>query len=354
MLTIHGTLQLIFVINLLSTFDTNLLVRCISNVCVISKTITEIAVILVVTEKLHSIYEQLQKIGGLNKEEYNFELRILLGADLVHLAVAFVAGISHLCKGLQSPERYYEYSLLSLSIQNKVLSSVCSNLYLSTIGFLTYSATVLVLIYAHLMKFIEIHLKVLASHLKALRSNINGLDENSLIENSEYQNEVFEILKNHIVCHSLLRACAKNFNSTIFIPWMISFYLGMLYLIGMLFSFFSLKTVVYDAGDYSVVATTILAGVMTIFMVIGGGQKVVNASVYVFQTAFDCPWTCWNITNRKFFQIFLCYLQEPIRLGSGNLVPLEHSFSVKIFNFLLSACRFFDTMSDRRNQVKLN
>ena len=130
----------------------------------------------------------------------------MLGADLVHLAVAFVAGISHLCKGLQSPERYYEYSLLSLSIQNKVLSSVCSNLYLSTIGFLTYSATVLVLIYAHLMKFIEIHLKVLASHLKALRSNINGLDENSLIENSEYQNEVFEILKNHIVRHSLLRA----------------------------------------------------------------------------------------------------------------------------------------------------
>ena len=35
--------------------------------------------------------------------------------------------------------------------------------------------------------------------------------------------------------------------------------------------------VVYDAGDYSVVATTTIAGAMTLFMVIGGGQKVVNA-----------------------------------------------------------------------------
>ena len=34
---------------------------------------------------------------------------------------------------------------------------------------------------------------------------------------------------------------------------------------------------VYDAGDYSVVATTTLAGAINLFMVIGGGQKVADA-----------------------------------------------------------------------------
>ena len=131
---------------------------------------------------------------------------MLLWADIVHVVLALAAGICHTFKGLQSPERYYEYSLLAFSIQNKTLSSILSNFYLSTIPFLAYSATILILIYAHLMKFTEIHLRVLASNLKELKSKIDGLDENSLTENSDYQNEVFQILRDFIIRHSLLRA----------------------------------------------------------------------------------------------------------------------------------------------------
>ena len=36
-LALHGTLQLIFAINLLATFDSQLLIRCFSNICIVNK-----------------------------------------------------------------------------------------------------------------------------------------------------------------------------------------------------------------------------------------------------------------------------------------------------------------------------
>ena len=172
----------------------------------ILQSVTEIAVILVATEKLHSVYEQLQEIDCVKKEEFKSDLRTLLWADLIQLLVAFIGGMCHIFKGLQSAERYYEYSLLVFSIPNQTLSSILGNFYLSTVSFLTYSVVILVIIYAHLMKFTEIHLKVLASNLKDLKSKINGLDENSLIENSDYQEEVFKNLRSYIIHHSSLKA----------------------------------------------------------------------------------------------------------------------------------------------------
>ena len=55
-------------------------------------------------------------------------------------------------------------------------------------------------------------------------------------------------------------------------------------------------------------------------------EHFIFQSVYAYQTALDCPWTCWNTSNRKMFQIFLCNLQEPIHLGSGRIVEC---FSLK-------------------------
>ncbi|KAJ3652176.1 hypothetical protein Zmor_018164 [Zophobas morio] len=179
---------------------------CIPILSNLLQIVSEIAIILVITAKLHSIYEELQKIGSLKKEEFTVELRMLLWTDLIQLLLVFASGICHTFKALEFPERYYEYSLLAFSIPNKTLSFVLRNFYVSTVSFLTYSTAILVIVYAHLMKFQEIHLKVLASNLKELKSKINGLEENSLVENSDYQDEVFKILRIFIIRHSSLKA----------------------------------------------------------------------------------------------------------------------------------------------------
>ena len=179
---------------------------CASTLSNLLQIVTEIAIILAITPKLHSIYEELQKIGCLKKEEVIFELGMVLWTDLVQLLLVFTSGMCHIFKVLQSPERYYEYSLLAFSIPNKTLSFISRNFYLSTVPFLTYSTAILVIVYVHLMKFQEIHLKALASNLKELKSKINALEENSLFENSDYQDEVFEILRSFIIRHSSLKA----------------------------------------------------------------------------------------------------------------------------------------------------
>ena len=168
--------------------------------------VTEIAIILAITPKLHSIYEELQKMGCLKKEEFIFELRILLWTDLVQLLLVFASGMCHTFKALEFPERYYEYSLLAFFITNKTLSFILRNFYVSTVSFLTYSTAILIIVYAHLMKFQEIHLKVLASNLKELKAKIKGLEENYLVENSDYQDEVLQILKSFIFRHSSVKA----------------------------------------------------------------------------------------------------------------------------------------------------
>ena len=222
MLAFHGTLQLIFVINLLSTFDSNFVIRYITNVCVINKVarfesstsilrnvlqiITEIAVTLAITGQLHLVYEELQKIECSKKEVFNSELRKLLRDDIFYLMLAFLTGLCHRLKVLQSDEHYYEYSLLLYSIPNKTLSSILCIFYISTTPFLSYCAIVLILIYAHLLKFTEIHFTSIASNLKDLSSKTDHLNENYLIENSNYQKEVFTSLKSYITHHSSLKA----------------------------------------------------------------------------------------------------------------------------------------------------
>ena len=152
------------------------------------------------------VYKELQKLDCTEKEAFNSELRMLLRDDMIHLVLALLVGLCHIIKGQQSAEHYYEYSLLLYSIPNKPLSIILCIFYTITIGFLIYSAIVLILIYAHLLKFTEIHLKVLASNLKNLKSKTEGLEENVLIEDSNYQNEVFQKLKRYIIHHYSLKA----------------------------------------------------------------------------------------------------------------------------------------------------
>jgi hypothetical protein len=44
----------------------------------------------------------------------------------------------------------------------------------------------------------------------------------------------------------------------------------------------------------------------------------------------ECPWTSWNIENRRILIFFMMNVHKPLIVGSSNIFVCEYPFIIKV------------------------
>ncbi|KAJ3634311.1 hypothetical protein MTP99_011196 [Tenebrio molitor] len=155
-------------------------------------------------KEITNISWNTKKFGLKYEQEPKLETRIIALGALLNLALVLLASALHWHSAFENGDLFYAVLLFN-KLENPALSNVLCNLYFSTIPLMGYAMVHNSFVLIYLILKVKDRFNLLDNVLEDLRTNHDGADDNVLLEDANYQNKIFEMLKVCIYQHSFLK-----------------------------------------------------------------------------------------------------------------------------------------------------
>jgi xanthosine utilization system XapX-like protein len=156
---------------------------------------------LAVIPDCYSLHKEITNISWNTKkfdlkyeQEPKLETRIIALGALLNLALVLLASALHWHAAFVNGDLFYAVLLFN-KLENPALSNVLCNLYFSTIPLMGYAMVHKSFVLIYLILKVKDRFNLLDNVLEDLRTNHDGADDNVLLEDANYQNKIFEMLK---------------------------------------------------------------------------------------------------------------------------------------------------------------
>jgi xanthosine utilization system XapX-like protein len=230
-LLFHSVIHLIQIGHLVATFDRILLIKYVTVFMVYTMVsrptvflltpyptqficlqgLLGIIVGLAVIPDSYSLHKEItniswntKKFGLKYEQEPKLETRIIALGALLNLVLVLLASALHWHSAFENGDLFYAVLLFN-KLENPALSNVLCNLYFSTIPLMGYAMVHNSFVLIYLILKVKDRFNLLDNVLEDLRTNHDGADDNVLLEDANYQNKIFEMLKVCIYQHSFLK-----------------------------------------------------------------------------------------------------------------------------------------------------
>jgi xanthosine utilization system XapX-like protein len=230
-LLFHSVIHLIQIGHLVATFDRILLIKYVTVFMVYTMVsrptvflltpyptqficlqgLLGIIVGLAVIPDSYSLHKEItniswntKKFGLKYEQEPKLETRIIALGALLNLALVLLASALHWHAAFVNGDLFYAVLLFN-KLENPALSNVLCHLYCSTLPLMGYAMVHNSFVLIYLILKVKDRFNLLDNVLEDLRTNHDGADDNVLLEDANYQNKIFEMLKVCIYQHSFLK-----------------------------------------------------------------------------------------------------------------------------------------------------